>query len=180
MTSESPNGGQKWGGLKCDQFSGLMLLALALYVGWENRVYPVGTLQEPGPGYLPLLLAVFLGVTGVLIALLGIKSEPLASIKWTETTRAVVILAPCAAATFTLERIGYRLTMVVLLVFFLGVLERRRVQHVLERPVALAVPAGGDAPLGAGPAVPTAEHAHIRIDEWPAATTWILERLRGG
>ena len=103
-----------------------MLLALALYVGWENRVYPVGTLQEPGPGYLPLLLAVFLGVTGVLIALLGIKSEPLASIKWTETTRAVVILAACAAATFALERLGYRLTMVVLLVFFLGVLERRR------------------------------------------------------
>jgi hypothetical protein len=29
------------------------------------------------------------------------------------------------------------------------------------------------------PAVPTAEHAHIRIDDWPAATTWILERLRG-
>ena len=109
-----------------------MLLALALYVGWENRAYPVGTLQEPGPGYLPLLLAVFLGVIGMLIALWGIKSEPLASLKWTETTRAVVILAACAAATFALERIGYRLTMVVLLMFFLGVLERRR-----PLPVAL-------------------------------------------
>jgi len=109
-----------------------MLLALALYVGWENRVYPVGTLQEPGPGYLPMLLAVFLGVTGVLIALWGMKSEPLASLKWTETTRAVIILAACAGATFALERIGYRLTMVVLLVFFLGVLERK---HPL--PVAL-------------------------------------------
>ncbi len=113
-------------------FSGLMLLALALYVGWENQAYPVGTLQEPGPGYLPLLLAVFLGVTGVLIALWGIKSEPLASLKWTEATRAVIILAACAAATFALERIGYRLTMVVLLVFFLGVLERKR-----PLPVAL-------------------------------------------
>src|SRR6186997_2697131 len=126
MTSESPNGWQKWGGLKCDQFSGLMLLALALYVGWENRVYPVGTLQEPGPGYLPLLLAVFLGVMGMLIAFWGIRSAPLAAMKWSEATRAVVILAACAAATFALERIGYRLTMVVLLVFFLGVLERRR------------------------------------------------------
>jgi len=50
------------GGLRSDQLSGLMLLALALYVGWENRAYPIGTLQEPGPGYMPLLLAVFLGV----------------------------------------------------------------------------------------------------------------------
>ena len=28
------------------------------------------------------------------------------------------------------------------------------------------------------PAVPRAEHAHDRIDDWPTATDWILERLR--
>lgn len=27
------------------------------------------------------------------------------------------------------------------------------------------------------PAVPTAEHAHARIDDWPTACEWILERL---
>jgi hypothetical protein len=27
------------------------------------------------------------------------------------------------------------------------------------------------------PAVPNAEHAHARIDDWPTATNWILERL---
>ena len=27
------------------------------------------------------------------------------------------------------------------------------------------------------PAVATAEHAHARIDDWPAATNWILDRL---
>lgn len=112
--------------LRSDQFSGLMLLALALYVAWENRAYPIGTLQEPGPGYMPLLLAIFLGAMGVLIILWGAKSAPLAAIRWTEATRAVLILAACAVATFALERIGYRLTVIALLVFFLGVLERRR------------------------------------------------------
>ena len=29
------------------------------------------------------------------------------------------------------------------------------------------------------PAVATAEHAHARIDDWPTATQWILDRLRG-
>ena len=29
------------------------------------------------------------------------------------------------------------------------------------------------------PAVPTAEHAHARIDDWPTATGWILDKLRG-
>jgi hypothetical protein len=29
-------------------------------------------------------------------------------------------------------------------------------------------------------AIPPAEHAHARIDEWPAACDWILERLQSG
>jgi putative tricarboxylic transport membrane protein len=125
MTSEPSSIEQKRGGLRTDQFSGLMLLALALYVGWENRAYPVGTLAEPGPGYLPLLLAIFLGVMGLLIALWGVRSAPLAAMKWTEATRAIVILIACGVATLALERIGYRLTVIALLIFFLGVLERK-------------------------------------------------------
>jgi hypothetical protein len=126
MTSEPSSIEQKRGGLRSDQFSGLMLLALALYVGWENRAYPLGSLQEPGPGYVPLLLVIFLGATGLLIALWGARSTPLGSMNWTEATRAVMILAACAAGTFALERIGYRLTVIALLVFFLGVVERKR------------------------------------------------------
>ena len=29
------------------------------------------------------------------------------------------------------------------------------------------------------PAVPTAEKAHVRIDDWPTATHWLLEKLAG-
>jgi len=127
VTNSGPSGAREpRGGLRTDQFSGLMLLALALYVGWQNRAYPVGTLSEPGPGYLPLLLAIFLGAMGLLIALWGVRSVPLAAMKWTEATRAVVILIACGVATLALERIGYRLTVIALLIFFLGVLERKR------------------------------------------------------
>lgn len=119
-------GGPQRRQLRNDQFSGLILLALALYVGWANRAYPVGTLQEPGPGYVPLLLAVFMGAIGLLIALGGGKSPALASVKWPEAGRAAIILAACAAGAFALERIGYRVTVIALLVFFLGVLERKR------------------------------------------------------
>ena len=127
-----PDQGQDRGGLRSDQFSGLMLLALALYVGWENRAYPIGSLQEPGPGYLPLLLAIFLGVAGLLIAVWGVKSAPLASMDWSEARHAAVVLVACGVATFALERIGYRVTVIALLVFFLGVIERKR-----PLPVAL-------------------------------------------
>src|SRR5574341_129454 len=133
MNQPEPTGARR---LRSDQFSGLMLLALALYVAWQNRVYPVGTLSEPGPGYLPLLLAIFLGAMGLVVALWGGRSAPLAAMKWTEATRAIVILVACGAATVALERIGYRLTVIALLVFLLGVVERKH-------PLAVALVALG-------------------------------------
>lgn len=117
--------------LRSDQFSGTLLLALAAYVAWENRVYPLGTLQEPGPGYMPLLLAIFIGAMGLLVALWGGQSTPLADMRWTESTRAVVILVACGVGAFALERVGYRITVIALLIFFIGVLERRHPLAVL-------------------------------------------------
>ena len=113
-------------GLRNDQLSGLMLIALALFVGFENRTYPLGSLQEPGPGYTPLLIAVFLGAMGLLIALRGAGSQRFADTQWPEAKRALLILVACGVATYALEAIGYRLTIAALLVFFLGVLERRK------------------------------------------------------
>ncbi len=122
--------------LRNDQLSGLLLTALAIFVGWENRAYPLGSLQEPGPGYVPLLISIFLGTIGLLIAVRGSSSAPLSETRWPEAKRALVILAACSAATLALESIGYRLTIAALLVFFFGVLERRK-------PLAVAAVAAG-------------------------------------
>ncbi|MES2561173.1 MAG: tripartite tricarboxylate transporter TctB family protein, partial [Pseudomonadota bacterium] len=70
-----------------------MLFALALWVGWQSRSYPMGSLQEPGAGYTPLLIAVCLGVGGLLIALTGKSSPRVAEMRWPEGRRAVLILA---------------------------------------------------------------------------------------
>jgi putative tricarboxylic transport membrane protein len=112
--------------LRNDQLSGLMLLALALFVGWQNRAYPLGSVQEPGAGYTPLLIAVFLGVIGLLIALKGGSSQPLSEMQWPEAKRAAMILVACAVATYALEHLGYRITVISLLVFFLGVMEHKK------------------------------------------------------
>jgi putative tricarboxylic transport membrane protein len=122
--------------LRNDQLSGLMLLALALFVGWQNRAYPLGSVQEPGAGYTPLLIAVFLGVIGLLIALKGASSQPLSEMQWPEAKRAAMILVACAVATYALEHLGYRITVMSLLVFFLGVMEHKK-------PLAVAAVAIG-------------------------------------
>jgi putative tricarboxylic transport membrane protein len=123
-------------GFKSDQVSGLMLLALAVWIGWMNREFPVGTLSDPGPGYVPLLLAVALGAIGLMVAVFGSRSVALGAIRWPEAGRAAVILIACALVTLALERIGYRLSIMVFLVFFLGVVERKK-------PLVVALVAAG-------------------------------------
>ena len=109
-----------------DHVSGMVLLLIALGVGWHHRAHPLGSLAEPGPGAMPLLLALALGALGIVIVLRGGASPALGAIDWSQRGRAAVLLAACAVAAFALERIGYRLAMAALLAFVLGVLERKR------------------------------------------------------
>ncbi len=129
-----PGGPQR--GLRNDQLSGVLLVLFALWLAWQNRAYPLGSLHDPGPGYMPLALAVFLGVMGILVAALGGRSTPLGAVVWPEARRAALILIVCAFGAFALERIGYRLTMIAMLIVLLGVVERRK-------PLAVATVAIG-------------------------------------
>ena len=113
-------------GLRSDVVAGVVLMLIALLVGWQNRAYPIGNLAEPGPGYMPLMIACALGVFGLLIALRAGASPLINTLDWSEGKRGIVMLIACAAAVFALERIGYRLSMIALLVFMLGVVERKR------------------------------------------------------
>jgi len=113
-------------GMRGDHFAGAVLIAIAVFVAWENRVYPLGSLASPGPGSVPLMLALILGGLGLLIIARGAGSPLLSSIDWSESKRGVVLLIACGVATFALERIGYRLTMIALLAFILGVVERKK------------------------------------------------------
>ncbi len=112
-------------GLRNEQLSGLLLALFAVALAWQNRAYPLGSLHDPGPGYMPLLLAIFLGVMGLLIVAFGGKSAPVRSMAWPEARRAALILVVCAFGAFALERLGYRLTVIPMLLVFLGVIERK-------------------------------------------------------
>ena len=109
-----------------DRVGGLALVGLALSVVWEAHKLPFGTLGNPGPGFTPTLLAVALAVFGILIVAVGGQSPPLGTLTWTEGKHAAAILGASAFTALTLERLGYRLTMLLVLVFLLGLVERKR------------------------------------------------------
>lgn len=125
-------------GFTRDRCAGLALVAVAAIIAWETRVLPIGSLARPGPGYLPLALAVVMAGLGLAIAWRG-GGPRFADLAWPEAGHVVKLLGGCAGAALLLEPLGYRLTMFLLVLFFLGAIERRRPFAVVTTALGLSL-----------------------------------------
>jgi hypothetical protein len=125
--------------LTTDRVAGAALALLALVVFWESRKLPLGSLSNPGPAYMPVVLAGVLLASGVALVTLGGGAAKLAAAGWSEWRHAVAIFAVCAFGAWALERLGYRATVALALAFMLGVVERRGVVFTVAFSLALAV-----------------------------------------
>lgn len=126
--------------LNRDQAAGLVLAALGGYVVAAAREYPFGTLAEPGPAFLPVVLGAMLLVCGLVMAVGAAFAPPEGSVRFAELRHALVILIALGAAAFSIERIGFRLLVVLMLLFFLLVIERR--SPLVAVPLALGMAFG--------------------------------------
>ena len=108
-----------------DRAAGATLVLIGLVTIWQSRAFPLGSLHRPGPAYMPVLLAGLLIVFGVAVFLMGSRAQRLLDVGWHEWRHAVAIFGACAFAAWGLERLGYRLTMTVVLVFLIVALERK-------------------------------------------------------
>jgi len=114
--------------MRTERVSGVALALVAMIVleeCWRSGL-PLGTLATPGPAYMPAVLALALLVAGLTLALLGRDPGRLAAAGWQEWRHVVAILVTVVFIALALERIGYRLTMLLACAFLLAVVERKR------------------------------------------------------
>jgi hypothetical protein len=102
-----------------------MLVIFSLVVIWQSRVLPLGSFRQPGPAYIPILLASLLFLFGVVLVATGGRAPALSTIRWSEWRHALAILSACILAGLGIERLGYRLTVLLVLGFLLKLVERR-------------------------------------------------------
>ena len=108
-----------------DRLSAGVLALFALFVIFESRQLPLGTFRHPGPAYVPVLLASLLLLFAVLIFLTAARAPKLSSLRWTEWRHALAIFAACIFSVFAIERLGYRLSMFLMLGFLVKFVEKR-------------------------------------------------------
>ena len=114
-------------GLRADRVAGAALVLLGVVTIVESRALPFGSLRNPGPAFVPVVLAVLLVVFGAFIAALGRSSPRLSEVGWAEARHAVAIFVACGFVAGALERLGYRLTIAVMVFFMLWLVGKKRV-----------------------------------------------------
>lgn len=121
-----------------DRLAGAALVLIGIVAIWESRAFPLGSLHRPGPAFMPALLAVLLILFGLGVAAMGADARRLLDVGWSDWRHAAAIFGCCAFAALGLDRLGYRLTMAVVLAVLFLALERLRVVTSLALTVAMA------------------------------------------
>lgn len=112
--------------IRADHAAGLILVALGVAVFALSGDLPFGTLSFPGAGFLPKLVAALIIIIGAILVLGGWKSAPLASLPWRDLKHAALVLAIAIAATLLYERLGFTITLALMILALLVLVERKR------------------------------------------------------
>jgi hypothetical protein len=122
-----------------DLLAGVLLALVGIAGAAEAiRQLPFGTLAQPGPAYAPFLVSLLLIALGFITAASGRRSQRLAAICWSELPHALRVIGGTAFAALGIERLGYRLTALALLLFYLGIADRRPLAPTLAVACGLA------------------------------------------
>lgn len=129
------NNSELWGGL--------IGLALGGFVIWSGLKLKLGTINDPGSGYVlfytGILMCLFSGA--IIIAALT-EGGPTFGSRWQNTrwTKPVIVIACLAAFAFALNPLGFLLSSIPLMVLLLRLIDP--VRWSLAIPIALLVPLG--------------------------------------
>ena len=114
--------------LRADHVAGLFFIALGVLVFALSGDLPFGTISAPGAGMMPKLMA------GLMMAFAvgdhrhrRHAASALAEIDWSDRWHALLVVLITAAGIYAYQRLGFLVTMSLLVFALLVVVERRNV-----------------------------------------------------
>ena len=117
---------------RLDLFSGMFWLIIAGWVCFHARKLDIGTLRNPGPGFIFFWGGILLGVFSLMVLILSIKfqqktspkaSAPFKNIDW---RKVIYILLSLVVYGLILEQVGYLISTFLLISFMLYTIEAKR------------------------------------------------------
>ena len=115
---------------KADRISGIPWLLFSIFVIVESYRMGLGTLHQPGPGFLYFWAGIVLGIMSLVILIRAWVVEKavvpeIARFKGESILKVAFVLISVFLYAFLMERLGFILVTLLLFIFLLGIVERR-------------------------------------------------------
>jgi hypothetical protein len=125
--------------IRRDHIAGGVFVVASLLIFALSGDLPFGTLASPGAGMMPkLVLGLLIAFGAILVARAG-ESPPLATINWGDFRHAATVVAVTAAAITLYTRVGFVLSVTLLLFVLLYFIERRSLWRTLAVSVGVTI-----------------------------------------
>jgi hypothetical protein len=111
--------------LRSDHVAGAAFVVFGVVMFALSGDLPFGRLSAPGAGMLPKLLIVLMVAFGIALMAGAQVSPPVAAIDWSDRGHALLVVIITAAAVALYQRLGFLVTMSLLVFALLAIVERR-------------------------------------------------------
>jgi hypothetical protein len=125
--------------LRSDHVAGAAFIVLGVLVFALSGDLPFGRLSAPGAGMMPKLVTGLMMALAFALMLGAAQSQPFAAIDWSDRVHALMLLVITAVAISLYQRLGFLLTMSLLVFTLLVAVERRHVLHAAIYSAALTL-----------------------------------------
>jgi Tripartite tricarboxylate transporter TctB family len=125
--------------LRADHVAGIFFILLGVLVFAVSGDLPFGTISSPGAGMMPKLMAGLMIAFAAIIFIIGGSSRRLAEIDWSDRWHALLVVLITAAGIFAYQRLGFLVTMSLLVFTLLVVVERRNALIAAAYSIALTL-----------------------------------------
>lgn len=116
--------------MRRDQISPLVWLIFAIFIGIESLRLPIGAWRDPGPGFLPLVTGILLGVLSLINYLQSRQGKlPAAKDSWYSKERwpkLMIVMVSLFLYTLLWPVLGFLVSTMALLFFLFRIVERQR------------------------------------------------------
>jgi len=131
---------------RADRMSGVFWLCFAIFISIESYRLGLGTLHRPGPGFLFFWTSIALGLMSIVILIRAWRSkkagEAEASIFGRQNIlKIILVLISVFLYAIFMETVGFILITLLLFIFLLGIIEKKRWFFTLFVSVVVTVAA---------------------------------------
>ena len=116
---------------KADRASGLFWLIFSLFISYESRKLGLGTLHQPGPGFLFFWTGIVTAILSLFVIAMSLRKlspeeaqEPIFGKG--RVAKIVLVLISLFLYALLMERLGFLIVTLLFFIFLLGVIERKR------------------------------------------------------